>query len=195
MTIDPERIHRMLNPKSVVVVGDKGPNFQWLTNQKEFDYPQGETNSFATYEGTGGIRMGGFARRLLIALDRGDLAKVPFSDDISADSRLLMRRNIRDRVEALAPFLTFDPDPYIVVTAEGRLVWMMDGFTTSDMYPYSRHYAIGNTRINYMRNSVKVTMDAYDGTMTFYVADATDPLHEARRAEVTSLWRLSAVAR
>ena len=125
------------------------------TNQKEFDYPQGETNSFATYEGTGGIRMGGFARRLLIALDRGDLAKVPFSDDISADSRLLMRRNIRERLSTVAPFLTFDSDPYIVVTAEGRLVWMMDGFTTSDSYPYARHYRIGNTRVNYLRNSVK----------------------------------------
>ena len=89
------------------------------TNQKEFDYPQGETNSFATYEGTGGIQLGGFFRRLIIALDRGDITKVPFSDDITSESRLLMRRNIRERLTTVAPFLTFDSDPYIVVD-EGR---------------------------------------------------------------------------
>src|SRR3954464_10440179 len=85
------------------------------TRQKEFNYPQGETNSLTSYEGNGGIQLGGFFRRLIIALDRGDLAKLPFSDDVNADSRLLMRRNIRDRVTALAPFLTFDEDPYVIV--------------------------------------------------------------------------------
>ena len=126
------------------------------TRQKEFNYPQGETNSLTSYEGTGGIALGGFFRRLLIALDRGDLAKLPFSDDVTADSRLLMRRNIRERVETLAPFLTFDADPYIVVGDDGRLSWMMDAFTTSDTYPYARHYRLGRERVNYMRNSVKV---------------------------------------
>src|SRR5256884_1066793 len=82
------------------------------TRQKEFNYPQGETNALTSYEGTGGIVLGGFFRRLIIALDRGDLAKLPFSDDITAESRLLMRRSLRDRVDALAPFLTFDSDPY-----------------------------------------------------------------------------------
>src|SRR5205814_2685688 len=96
------------------------------TRQKEFNYPQGETNSLTSYEGTGGIPLGGFFRRLLIALDRVDLAKLPFSDDVTAESRLLMRRNVRERVETLAPFLTFHPDPYIVVTAVGRLVSMLD---------------------------------------------------------------------
>ena len=81
------------------------------TRQKEFNYPQGETNNETSYEGSGGIQLGGIFRRLLIAIDRGDLTKMPFSDDISSESRLLMRRNIRDRVQALAPFLTFDPDP------------------------------------------------------------------------------------
>ena len=113
------------------------------TRQKEFNYPQGETNNLTSYEGNGGIVLGGFFRRLLIALDRGDLAKLPFSDDVTAESRLLMRRNIRERVAALAPFLTFDPDPYIVVGDDGRLSWMMDAFTTSDSYPYARHYRLG----------------------------------------------------
>ncbi|MFN7917703.1 MAG: UPF0182 family protein [Vicinamibacterales bacterium] len=159
------------------------------TNQKEFDYPQGETNSFVTYEGTGGIQMGGYFRRLLIALDRGDLTKVPFSDDITADSRLLMRRNIRERLDAVAPFLTFDSDPYIVVTADGRLVWMVDGFTTSDSYPYSRHYRLGNARLNYMRNSVKAVVDAYDGSVSLYVFDPEDPLIATYRQIFPTLFR------
>ncbi len=159
------------------------------TSQKEFDYPQGETNTFATYEGTGGIEMGGFLRRMVIALDRGDLTKVPFSDDIKADSRLLMRRNIRERLNAIAPFLTFDADPYIVVTREGRLVWLVDGFTTSNTYPNARHYRLGNARLNYIRNSVKIAIDAYDGTVTFYVFDDEDPVIAAYRNVFPTLFR------
>jgi uncharacterized membrane protein (UPF0182 family) len=159
------------------------------TNQKEFDYPQGETNSFATYEGTGGIRVGGFLRRLLIALDRGDLTKLPFSDDVTADSRLLMRRNIRERLEAIAPFLTFDADPYVVVTKDGRLMWIVDGFTTSESYPYARHYRLGNSRINYVRNSVKAAIDAYNGSVTFYVFDTDDPIVNSYRAIFPALFR------
>jgi uncharacterized membrane protein (UPF0182 family) len=159
------------------------------TNQKEFDYPQGETNSFATYEGTGGIRVGGFVRRLLIALDRGDLAKLPFSDDVTPDSRLLMRRNIRERLQTIAPFLTFDADPYIVVTRDGHLTWIVDGFTTSESYPYARHYRLGNSRVNYVRNSVKAAVDAYNGTVTLYVFDADDPIVNAYRAVFPALFR------
>ena len=151
------------------------------TRQKEFDYPQGETNSMTSYQGTGGIELGSFSRRLLIAFDRDDLTKLPFSDDINAQSRLLMRRNVIDRVKALAPFLTFDSDPYIVVGDDGRLSWMLDAFTTSDSYPYSTHYALGNDQINYMRNSVKVVIDAYNGTTTFYVFDPSDPIITAYR--------------
>ncbi len=145
------------------------------TRQKEFNYPQGESNDFTTYEGTGGIPVGSLARRLLIAADRGDLSKLPFSDDITPDSRLLMRRNIRDRVRAIAPFLTYDADPYIVVGDDGRLYWMMDGFTSSAMYPYARHYRLGTDSVNYLRNSVKVVMDAYDGSVVFYVVRPGGP--------------------
>ena len=146
------------------------------TRQKEFNYPQGESNSFTSYQGTGGIVLGGLLRRILIAAARSDLAKLPFSDDVNSGSRLLMRRNVRARVAALAPFLTYDPDPYIVVGEDGRLYWMMDAFTTSDSYPYSTHYRLNDDRINYMRNSVKVVIDAYDGTTTFYVFDSEDPI-------------------
>jgi uncharacterized membrane protein (UPF0182 family) len=159
------------------------------TRQKEFNYPQGEANNVTSYDGSGGIRLGGFFRRLLIALDRGDVTKVPFSDDITVDSRLLMRRQVRARVEALAPFLSFDPDPYIVVTQEGRLVWIIDAFTTSATYPYSRHYGVFRNRINYMRNSVKAVIDAYDGTATFYVFDSSDPIITAYRGIFPSLFR------
>ena len=151
------------------------------TRQQEFNYPQGQSNSLTSYEGTGGIVIGGMARRLLIAFNRGDLAKLPFSDDVTPDSRLLMRRNVRDRVAALAPFLVYDDDPYMVLGDDGRLTWMMDGFTASDEFPYSRGYTLGNQRVNYVRNSVKVTIDAYDGTTTFYVFDATDPIINAWR--------------
>jgi uncharacterized protein len=151
------------------------------TRQQEFNYPQGQTNSLTSYQGKGGMLLGGFLRRLLIASDRGDLTKLPFSDDISEQSRLLMRRNVRERVAALAPFLTYESDPYIVITDDGRLSWMLDAFTTSDSYPYSSHYILGSTSINYMRNSVKVVIDAYDGTTTFYVFDPQDPIITAYR--------------
>jgi uncharacterized membrane protein (UPF0182 family) len=159
------------------------------TRQQEFNYPQGETNSLTSYDGNGGILLGGFLRRILIASDRGDLTKVPFSDDINAQSRLLMRRNVRDRVTALAPFLTYDLDPYIVIGDDGRLSWIMDAFTTSDSFPYATHYALGNNLINYMRNSVKVVIDAYDGTTTFYVFDTQDPILSAYRQIFPNLFK------
>ncbi len=151
------------------------------THQKEFNYPEGQSNDLSTYAGTGGIRMGGFLRRVLIAYDRGDIGKVPFSDDIDANSVLLMRRNIRARVAALAPFLTFDPDPYIVVGADGRLRWIMDAYTSSATYPYSTQSTVGDQAVNYMRNSVKIVIDAYNGTTTFYVFDQKDPVLAAWR--------------
>jgi uncharacterized protein len=158
------------------------------TRQQEFNYPQGDSNNLTSYEGSGGIRLGGLLRRTLIAYDRGDIAKLPFSDDVSADSRLLMRRNLRDRVQELAPFLTLDPDPYVVVGDDGRIYWMMDAFTTSSTYPYARRYRLANDPINYIRNSVKVVIDAYTGATTFYVFDREDPVIGAYRAVFPSLF-------
>jgi hypothetical protein len=160
------------------------------TRQKEFNYPQGESNNYTSYEGKGGIPIGSFGRRLLLAAHAGtgELSKLPFSDDITPESRLLMRRNVRERVRALAPFLTFDPDPFVVVGGDGRLYWMLDGFTASDMFPYARHYRLGDLQISYLRNSVKVVVDAYDGTVTFYVFDPTDPIIAAYRRVFPSLF-------
>jgi len=159
------------------------------TRQKEFNYPQGQTNSFTSYEGKGGIVLGGFLRRILIAIDSGELGKVPFSDDITSESRLLMRRNVLARISELAPFLTYDPDPYLVVGEDGRLSWIVDAFTTSDSYPYSSHYRLEGNSVNYMRNSVKVVIDAYDGTTTFYVFDSKDPIIAAFRNIFPSVFK------
>jgi uncharacterized protein len=159
------------------------------TRQQEFNYPQGDTNNLTSYQGSGGIAVGSFLRRVLLAFDRNDLAKLPFSDDVNSQSRLLMRRNVRERAAALAPFLTFELDPYIVIGDDGRLSWIMDAFTTSGDYPYSTHYGLDNRSINYMRNSVKVVIDAYNGTTTFYAFDPEDPILAAYRRVFPSLFK------
>jgi len=159
------------------------------TRQQEFNYPQGQANNLTSYQGSGGIVLGGFLRRVLIAFARGDLAKLPFSDDVTAESRLLMRRNVRQRVEQLAPFLTFEHDPYLVIGDDGRLSWIIDAFTTSDTYPYASHYDLGGQPVNYMRNSVKVVIDAYNGTTTFYVFDPSDPIIAAYRRIFPDLFK------
>jgi uncharacterized protein len=159
------------------------------TGQQEFNYPQGDANNLTSYQGTGGIELGSFFRRLLIAFDRGDLAKLPFSDDVNSGSRLLMRRTVKERAAALAPFLTFDRDPYVVLGDDGRLSWILDAFTRSDSYPYATHYAVAGQSLNYMRNSVKVVVDAYDGTTTFYVFDNQDPILAAYRGIFPNLFK------
>jgi uncharacterized membrane protein (UPF0182 family) len=159
------------------------------TRQKEFNYPAGDANNYTTYEGTGGIRMGSFFRRLLLAFQVGDITKVPFSDDITADSVLLMRRNIGERVRTVAPFLTYDSDPYLVVGDDGALYWFIDAYTSSDQYPYSRHAFVSNRGLNYIRNSVKVVVDAYNGSVSFYVFDTTDPLINAYQHMLPQLFK------
>ncbi|MGH9929683.1 MAG: UPF0182 family protein, partial [Pyrinomonadaceae bacterium] len=158
------------------------------TRQKEFDFPQGETNTFTSYEGSGGIMIGGRSRRLLLAWALGDLSKLPFSDDVNSESRVLIHRNIRELVNGIAPFLIYDNDPYIVVSNEGRLFWMLDAFTESSTYPYSQHHAVGQNNVNYIRNSVKVVIDAYNGTAHFYVFDNNDPLIATYRATFPTLF-------
>src|SRR5213080_4734614 len=159
------------------------------TKRMEFNYPQGEANNLTSYEGTGGIRIGGLVRRWLLAWALDDLAKLPFSDDVTSDSRVLIHRNIRDIVDSVAPFLIYDNDPYIVISSDGRLFWMIDAFTESTTYPYSRHHPAGDKTINYIRNSVKVTIDAYNGAVNFYVFDPQDPLIQTYRATFPALFR------
>ena len=160
------------------------------TTQAEFNYPEAEGTY--SYSGSGGIRIGSFFRRLLLAYEVGDLLTVPFSNDITADSVLLHRRNIIERASLLAPFLVYDDDPYMVVGADGALYWMIDAYTTSGRYPYSRHISVGNRRINYIRNSVKAVIDAYNGRVTFYVFDSEDPLIAAYQRVFPDLFRPNA---
>jgi len=159
------------------------------TKQKEFDYPQGETNTYTTYQGDGGIKLGGTLRRMLLAWALGDIGKVPFSDDITSESRVMIRRNILEIVNGLAPFLIYDNDPYIVLSKDGRLFWMIDAYTQSATYPYSRHHRVSNYSVNYIRNSVKVVIDAYHGTTQFYIFDQQDPLIAAYRATFPTLFQ------
>jgi len=158
------------------------------TKQNEFDYPQGEVNVTTSYQGTGGIPVGGGLRRMLLAWALGDLSKLPFSDDVTADSRVLINRNIREIVNGIAPFLIYDDDPYLIVGSDGQLYWMIDAFTESSNYPYSRHHRVGENTINYVRNSVKVVIDAYNGTTRFYVFDSQDPLIATYRAIFPTLF-------
>jgi len=150
------------------------------SRQDELDYPSPEGNKVTRYQGKGGTPIGGRFSRLVWSMRLGD-ANLILSSDVHAQSRILFRRNIRERVQTLAPFLNWDNDPYIVVH-DGKLVWIMDGYTVTDRYPYSRPTEVGMGELaatqsfNYIRNSVKTVVDAYDGTVTMYVADPEDPV-------------------
>jgi uncharacterized membrane protein (UPF0182 family) len=142
------------------------------TRSQELDYPAGDQNVYSTYRGAGGIPVGTLTRRLLFAARFGE-PKIVLSDDLTAESRIMMYRTVNQRIQQVTPFFRFDRDPYIVVTEAGRLVWILDGYTSTDRYPYSDPVrGIGN----YIRNSVKATVDAYDGSVHFYIADAADPI-------------------
>jgi uncharacterized membrane protein (UPF0182 family) len=142
------------------------------TGAKEFDYPSGNENVYTTYNGTGGIRVGGILKKTLFAMRFGEL-KILLRNDIGPDSRILFNRQILQRITAAIPFLQYDDDPYMVITANGRLVWIVDAYTTTGAYPYSATVkGVGN----YIRNSVKAVIDAYDGSIALYMTDGTDPL-------------------
>ena len=141
------------------------------TGTKEFDFPEGEKNVYKNYEGSGGFPVDSFLRKALLAA-RFKTLKILFSEDINNDSRVLMYRNISERVQKVIPFLRLDSDPYLVVS-EGRLQWMYDAYTVSDQFPYSQVIPQFG---NYVRNSVKVVVDAYEGSMNFYIADPNDPV-------------------
>jgi uncharacterized membrane protein (UPF0182 family) len=142
------------------------------TKQKEFDYPAGETNIYTNYTGKGGVPIGSFIRRLLYAFQLGSL-KIILSDDIRGNARILYRRTVMERATTAMPFLDFDRDPYLMITDAGQLKWILDAYTESDAYPYSQRTGDGTS---YMRNSVKVVIDAYDGTVDAYIADPNDPV-------------------
>ena len=146
------------------------------TKAKEFDYPKGDKNVYTVYQGKGGVPIKSFFRRLLFAAEFLD-PQILFTTYLSPESRIMFNRRIATRVGLIAPFLDYDGDPYVVVSG-GKLYWIQDAYTTSDMYPYSlRSYGrFRNKGLNYIRNSVKVTIDAYNGDVTFYIIDEKDPI-------------------
>ena len=141
------------------------------TKRPEFDYPVGDKNVYARYEGRGGVPLG-FWRKLLFAARFRSLT-ILFSDDITSESRVMYYRNVRERLARIAPFARIDKDPYLVISPEGRLLWFIDAYTTTNRFPYSEPMPqIGN----YIRNSFKAVIDAYDGTVKLYVSDPDDPI-------------------
>jgi len=157
------------------------------TTAREFDYPSGDENVYTTYQGAGGVVLDSALKRLAYALRLGS-SQLLFSNYITPESRLLWRRTMDERVRTVAPFLRYDPDPYPVIVA-GRLVWLLDAYTVSDRYPYSEPIQTLFGTVNYIRNSVKVTLDAYDGTLTFYLIDPADPLAATYAAIFPDLFR------
>ncbi len=142
----------------------------------EFDYPMGDSNVRTTYEGTGGVPIGGVFNRIMFALRFRD-SQILFTNAITAESRILMYRSLNERLQKVAPFLLYDSDPYLAVV-DGKLVWIVDAYTATDRYPYSNPVSLSGTRqkINYVRNSVKAVIDAYDGSIVLYVYDPDDPI-------------------
>ena len=143
------------------------------TNEEEFDYPKGDENEYTSYQGSGGIKLDSLLKRLVFSVKFNDF-KLFVSSLITNKSKLLFDHSIDTISQKLTPFIIYDEDPYLVVTNEGRLVWMRDGYTISTQFPYAEN--INKSAINYIRNAVKITIDAYDGTTQLYIADQSDPI-------------------
>ncbi|MBN2062736.1 MAG: UPF0182 family protein [Deltaproteobacteria bacterium] len=146
------------------------------TNTKEFDYAKGDLNEYTYYEGKGGVPIDSFLKRILFAIEFLD-PQILFTTYLNPESRIMFNRRIDTRVIAIAPFLSYDKDPYIVVSG-GKLFWIQDAYTTSNMYPYSKRSSspFRNSGLNYIRNSVKVVIDAYNGDVSYYLIDEEDPV-------------------
>lgn len=147
------------------------------TTTKEFDYPKGDQNEYASYQGKGGVQLSSYFRRLVYSLDLSDL-NIILSRYITDQSRVMFHRVITDRDRTIAPFLAYDSDPYMVVGENGHLYWIHDAYTTTNMFPYSEPVNLSRDRsgVNYIRNSVKVVIDAYNGDVSYYIIDPSDPL-------------------
>ncbi len=156
-----------------IYFGEKTNNYIITnTTEKEFDYPSGTKNKYSTYEGNAGIKLNLF-NRILFAIREQNL-KILVSGNIDSNSKIMINRDIKTRAQKIAPFLAYDKDPYIVTT-EGRLYWILDAYTASQYYPYSEPFS-EDSKANYIRNSVKVVIDAYNGDTNFYLVDDEDPI-------------------
>lgn len=157
------------------------------TTKKEFDYPVTEgKNETNEYTGSAGLKVS-FLDRLILAISHGDV-KLAFSADINSNSKIIPNRNIIKRAKEIMPYLTYDENPYLIITDSGDMVWVLDAYTTSNYYPYSQKINVNGQEINYIRNSVKVLIDAYNGTTKFYITDRTDPIIMAYRKAYSNLF-------
>ncbi len=147
------------------------------TAREEFDYPSGDQNKYSTYEGTGGFPVGSFLLKTAAAISEGE-PNIIFTGYLTSQSRMMIHRTVQDRLQHVADFLLWDQDPYLVITDDGRLVWMADGYTTSNSHPYSATLPVAglDDGANYIRNAVKATVDAYTGKVELYVFDPSDPI-------------------
>jgi hypothetical protein len=151
----------------------------------EFDYPKGQDNVYAAYEGSGGVPICGLLRRMLFAQYFNDV-NLLLTDYVAPDSRIMIRRNIQERVRTIAPFLRLDQDPYLVIS-EGRMFWIQDAYTTSSYFPSAQ--PTQDRDLNYIRNSVKILIDAYNGTVEFYLIDPRDPIAATYQRIFPSLFK------
>lgn len=161
-------------------------------NKQEYDYTdENGKDQTSTYEGQAGLKLG-FLDRLVLGISKGDI-KLAFSSEMTSDSKILINRNIIDRAKKALPYLIYDEDPYTVVTSDGKIVWVLDAYTVSSSYPYSEYATIEHDNIkediNYIRNSVKVIIDSYDGSMSFYITDRNDPIAMAYRNIYKNLFK------
>jgi hypothetical protein len=174
--IPPESTFGLTVNQPAIYYGESMPGYRIVaTGAKEFDYPKGNQNVYTSYAGTGGIPLDSFWKRLLFTWTQTDV-NVLFTSYLKPESKIQIWRRVHERVQQIAPFLHFDQDPYAVVSG-GKLYWIQDAYTVSDHYPYSTpHAAAFEQGLNYIRNSVKVVVDMYDGTVRFYVMDPNDPV-------------------
>ena len=174
--IPPESAYGLTVNQPSIYYGESMPGYRIVaTGAKEFDYPKGNQNVYTSYEGTGGIPLDSMWKRLLFAWTQSDV-NILFTSYLRPESRIQIWRRVQERVQQIAPFLRLDQDPYAVVS-EGKLYWIQDAYTISDHFPYSSPHAAGfEEGLNYIRNSVKVVVDMYDGTVRFYVMDPNDPV-------------------
>jgi hypothetical protein len=181
----PELLIKDIPPVSSVNLDIKRPEIYYgeitkgyvivKTKAKEFDYPKGDENVYSTYVGNGGIAVSSLWRRILFSIKYSNM-QILLTTNFTPESRIIINRNIQERVNKVAPFLGYDKDPYMVISKEGKLFWIQDAYTISSNYPYSTPIAGGY--FNYIRNSVKVVIDAYNGSMDFYIIDQKDPVAE-----------------
>ncbi|HEY7461985.1 MAG TPA: UPF0182 family protein [Gemmatimonadota bacterium] len=157
------------------------------TGVREFDYPHGDANVYTSYAGRGGVPLDAAWKKLLFAWRFGTV-KFLLADALKPGSRIMYNRTIQTRIQQLAPFLFYDADPYPVLN-DGRILWIQDAYTASAGYPYAEPFSFQGAAVNYVRNAVKVVVDAYDGTVTFYVFDERDPILAGWRAAFPSLFR------